>query len=362
MPRAALLCRCAAVAGLGLLARAGAPALCPRTAATRPLAPRPMAAAAALQAKAAPAKELRVGAAARKLRILALHGGMQDAGSFRGKMKNTVKWTREVAEYTFVDAPFAATCPDFARCAEEDVQKGVFRHWEPEPSPSKRSWWRWNPHDASDERYACCGYHQEALVYQGLDESLAALLRVWREQGPFDGIFGFSQGAVMASMLTSALERGLEGTATEGAGVPNVPGFVVLVSAFLSPVPLNVPEYWCVEDALAGQLGQLQGWRGEDGAPLACLPMDHFLQPVRYAGDEQTTQLAIRESVSRVPSLHIFGSGDQIMPPARSRFLAQRYEGAEVHQHNFRRGHEVPQNREDVEVLAAFLRARQGAL
>merc|ERR1740121_3090399 len=109
-------------------------------------------------------------------------------------------------------------------------------------------------------------------------------------------------------MLASALERGLEGTATVGTGFAHMPRFVVLVSAFLSPVPLNMPEYWCAEDALASQLGQLQGQRGEDGASLACLPMDHFLQPVRYAGDEQTTQLPIRESVSRVLSLHIFGS------------------------------------------------------
>jgi len=273
-----------------------------------------------------------------------------------------VKWTREVAEYTFVDAPFAARCPDFAGCAEEDVQKGVFRSWEPEPSPSKRSWWRWSPHSASDERYACCGYHQEALVYQGLDASLAALLRVWCEQGPFDGIFGFSQGAVMASMLTCALERGLQGSAAEGTALPNVPRFVVLVSAFLNPVPLNMPDYWCADELLVGQLEKAWGQRSKDGALPPCFPVDHFLQPLCYAGDEQTTRLPVRESVSKVPSLHIFGSSDQIMPPARSRFLARRYAQAEVHRHDFRRGHEVPQDRGDVEVLASFLRAQQGGL
>ena len=36
---------------------------------------------------------------------------------------------------------------------------------------------------------------------QGLEESLAFLRRVWDEQGPFDGLLGFSQGAAMASIF-----------------------------------------------------------------------------------------------------------------------------------------------------------------
>lgn len=36
---------------------------------------------------------------------------------------------------------------------------------------------------------------------QGVEESLEYLRKVWEEQGPFDGLLGFSQGAAMASVF-----------------------------------------------------------------------------------------------------------------------------------------------------------------
>lgn len=36
---------------------------------------------------------------------------------------------------------------------------------------------------------------------KGVEESLAFLRKVWDEQGPFDGLLGFSQGAAMASLF-----------------------------------------------------------------------------------------------------------------------------------------------------------------
>lgn len=36
---------------------------------------------------------------------------------------------------------------------------------------------------------------------QGVEESMEYLRQVWEEQGPFDGLLGFSQGAAMASIF-----------------------------------------------------------------------------------------------------------------------------------------------------------------
>jgi hypothetical protein len=44
--------------------------------------------------------------------------------------------------------------------------------------------------------------------YLGLEDGLATIAKVLREEGPFDGIVGFSQGATLASMVASLLEEG----------------------------------------------------------------------------------------------------------------------------------------------------------
>ncbi|PIG89892.1 dihydrofolate reductase [Aspergillus arachidicola] len=44
--------------------------------------------------------------------------------------------------------------------------------------------------------------------YLGLEDGLAAVAKVMSEEGPFDGVIGFSQGAAMAAMVVSLLEPG----------------------------------------------------------------------------------------------------------------------------------------------------------
>jgi hypothetical protein len=43
----------------------------------------------------------------------------------------------------------------------------------------------------------------------GMDESLAYLHKAMVEQGPFDGVMGFSQGACMAAVLAALVGPGL---------------------------------------------------------------------------------------------------------------------------------------------------------
>ncbi|GFF27212.1 dihydrofolate reductase [Aspergillus udagawae] len=45
-------------------------------------------------------------------------------------------------------------------------------------------------------------------LYLGLEGGLDAIAKVLREEGPFDGVIGFSQGAAMAAMVASLLEPG----------------------------------------------------------------------------------------------------------------------------------------------------------
>ncbi|KAL4924894.1 alpha/beta hydrolase [Aspergillus undulatus] len=46
----------------------------------------------------------------------------------------------------------------------------------------------------------------EPPLYVGLEDGLDSIAKVLREEGPFDGVIGFSQGAAMAAMVVSLLE------------------------------------------------------------------------------------------------------------------------------------------------------------
>ena len=51
--------------------------------------------------------------------------------------------------------------------------------------------------------------HELQLTRAGLDESLTYLHKAMIEQGPFDGIMGFSQGACMAAVLAALVSPGI---------------------------------------------------------------------------------------------------------------------------------------------------------
>jgi hypothetical protein len=65
-----------------------------------------------------------------------------------------------------------------------------------------------------------------AQEYIGLEATLDHLRRIWREHGPFDGVLGFSQGGVLASLLCTRRDE-----------FPF--DFVIIVSAFPSSLPFE---------------------------------------------------------------------------------------------------------------------------
>lgn len=104
--------------------------------------------------------------AASKLRILALHGYEQDSEILRHKSGALRSHVKAVAEFEFLDAPHAV--PD---------------------SPEGRAWFLFG------------GFEAGQSTFEGLEESFSAIDRIFETSGPFDGIFGFSQGAALAAAL-----------------------------------------------------------------------------------------------------------------------------------------------------------------
>ncbi|KAL6233591.1 hypothetical protein BDW75DRAFT_214821 [Aspergillus navahoensis] len=65
--------------------------------------------------------------------------------------------------------------------------------------------------DAKDAEIEAYGWYRrsntaEPPLYVGLEDGLDAIAKVLSEDGPFDGVIGFSQGAAMAAMVVSLLE------------------------------------------------------------------------------------------------------------------------------------------------------------
>ncbi|XP_017687970.1 PREDICTED: esterase OVCA2 [Lepidothrix coronata] len=147
-------------------------------------------------------------AEARPLRLLALHGYRQSARRLRQRTGALRKALRGRAELLPIDAPH----PVSSAAAQDD----------PDGDDPPRGWWFSGPgtFEASEA----------AAAPEGLEESLSAVAAALAEQGPFDGLLGFSQGAALAAMVCALRAR----------GDPRFPvAFAVLVAGFASRAPAH---------------------------------------------------------------------------------------------------------------------------
>jgi len=253
--------------------------------------------------------------AERRLRILALHGGYQNGKVFDAmRTKDLQRRLRSVAEFVCLDGPILATASP------------------KDPLAERRSWFNWDAEDPC--RFEDYIYRSEPFTWHGLEDTFAYLDKFIEEHGPFDGILGFSQGAECASVYLDQYLRQEErheaaSSARESSAAPSCEPrstssetspsraqrprfrhgirFLILVGAFLHPRPANFPKY-CADAAAR---------------------------------------------ISGIPSLHVFGEGDEYVNPSRSQELAGMYEAAQVYCHS--KGHIVPQSGEDCKVYKAFL-------
>ncbi len=193
------------------------------------------------------------------LRILCLHGYHGSAEILREQLRPLASRLTQPVEFSYVDAPSLA--------------RGDF------------GWWHQN--------------------FRGWESTVDSMVTYTRAQPPVHGVFGFSQGATLASLLV-----GLR--AADGQVTPRYPlsfDFAVMVGGFRS-----------------------------DSAEHAAL----------YA-----------ESASyRLPSLHVIGRTDPVVPPGDSRILADQFADPIVLEHPG--GHVIASTPSVVAGVDAFL-ARMAA-
>lgn len=179
----------------------------------------------------------------------------------------------ELAEFVCLDAP--------------SLSKGDF------------GWW----HAVTEANRATAPMAGGAVRYVGWEAAYEWIVNQFKMAGPFDGVFGFSQGAAFASALVGL--RSFDASGTEGISLGF--GFVVLAGGFPVKDPVLSRAYGYVENY-------------------------------------------------DLPSLHMIGVSDLIIPPSISRTLASRFRNPVIVEH--RNGHIIPGDTDARQMVANFLEAR----
>eukprot|EP00088_Acartia_fossae_P064024 TRINITY_DN7858_c0_g1_i1.p1 TRINITY_DN7858_c0_g1~~TRINITY_DN7858_c0_g1_i1.p1 ORF type:complete len:399 (+),score=63.91 TRINITY_DN7858_c0_g1_i1:51-1199(+) len=190
----------------------------------------------------------------RKLKILCLHGYRQSGQAFRTKTGSFRKATGKYADFSFITAPHQV-------------------------GEDENGWWFSTP-----ER----GYnaHHVSTEDWGFSDSLELIKKTVAEEGPFDGLLAFSQGASLGALLLAKQELGLINLQLK---------FGILVSAFIS------------------RCG------------------DH---------QEQFEKLVNSDKKIEVPTLHIYGQTDKVIETEMSTELLKYFNNPTTLEHEG--GHFVP--------------------
>lgn len=116
-----------------------------------------------------------------KLKVLCLHGYRQNAAIFRERTGALRKLIKREAEFIFVTAPHVI--PEVENLTRsEELQERAWFFSRPEKA-----------YKGTDSTDTCIG----------LEESISFIENVFKEQGPFDGVLAFSQGACFLSLLST---------------------------------------------------------------------------------------------------------------------------------------------------------------
>lgn len=141
----------------------------------------------------------------KKLRILCLHGYHGSADIMQNQSNSLVSELKELADFIYLDAP---------SLAEGD-----------------HGWW--HAIEASN-KVKGAGVHTTPVSYKGWAKTYEHIVSFFRDNGPFDGVLGFSQGAALTALLVGL--RAPDGII--GAQYPLAFNFAILVGGFFANDPL----------------------------------------------------------------------------------------------------------------------------
>ncbi|KAJ1821231.1 hypothetical protein LPJ60_002746 [Coemansia sp. RSA 2675] len=214
-------------------------------------------------------------------KILCLHGFGESADLFKIRSRNFRSIVGEHAELVYPDAPIdVGSLRDALEDSSESSGNQDFVNL---------SWW-WTRRGG------------KTIELRGFTKTMEYIGKILNEQGPFDGILGFSQGGCLAVVIAALLE-GRDGPAF-GIEVNHPPiKFLVVAGAFET----EAPQYQYIYDK-----------------PLA-----------------------------NTPSMHMMGTYDTVVGIAKPRQLLKMFENPVVFE--FDGGHFIPQTPKCVRTMTEFL-------
>lgn len=285
-------------------------------------------------------------AAPKRLRILALHGFMQSAESFRLKTGALRKALRNIADIDYLQAPHTVTNADPLPPQLAFIQLTEGRHY---------AFWK-----SRDGRY------------NGWRESVEHLRTHVQQYGPYDAYLGFSQAAAFLSVVaaiaswqrhycrsgSSSSSSGGENSMSDSDAARIQAAAGIDFTTIFHPSSSVAPPLILVS-GFAARVSELRHFfphpaaaTAEEDAIVAAAPPPqnpHFQSAVTDA------HFASSLPPIDAPTLHFIGTSDEDVPPQASFELARCFNKPMVHTHAG--GHLVPSNAEIARVYKAFLQA-----
>mmetsp|Transcript_15988 Transcript_15988/g.34602 ORF Transcript_15988/g.34602 Transcript_15988/m.34602 type:complete len:226 (-) Transcript_15988:29-706(-) len=184
----------------------------------------------------------------------------------------------------------------------------------PHPIDDGFAWWMLPPGERSFT----------TPVFEGWDETLAYVRKLWSEQGPFDGMLGFSQGAILIAALAATGDIPIKGFEYGEGTTPtplSPPPKVLMLFGAAPPGPFRKELATAVRAASAMEEAVSKEPELTTGEKLACL--------------------------------HVVGAQDKVNPPEGAGEVAAAV-GGEVYTHGG--AHEIPLDGLALEKYVALLK------
>ncbi|CEG82616.1 hypothetical protein RMATCC62417_16665 [Rhizopus microsporus] len=156
---------------------------------------------------------------------------VQNATVFRKKTSVIRKKLDKIADMVYVTAPQMTVDPQYTSEAHREAAAD-----ENAPEEAKPFAW-WHPYKNDDKNLTEDGY------YRGFKESVAYLKDFMQKEGPFDGIFGFSQGACLAAVMLVGLENRSNLPLFKDLNHPNF-RFAMLAAGFKPSSQKATQDFW----------------------------------------------------------------------------------------------------------------------
>lgn len=210
----------------------------------------------------------------KSLRILMIHGYRQNEFVFRDKTGGLRKNLKNLAELVYCEA-------------FHDIPKEF----------------RFNKAEEQDNIEKCWYLKEDGCKFDyetDFEKSIKHLNEIFREKGPFDGIWGFSQGATMAAVLSNL------STDTKKSGIiPDVEFKFAIIAATSKSVQIELDKYY-----------------------------------------DSTRKIDI-------PTLHIIGKADKLVDYNKALEMTDYFKNPKVYMHEL--GHLIPAKKNDILVYSEFL-------